>query len=48
LLSSIKASIWSSGSDAAFLRWLGRAWFDASEVRERGRGKIKKNAHHFI
>ena len=41
-------TIWSSGPDRAFLRRLRQAGFDASEVRERGRGKIKKGAHHFI
>ncbi len=41
-------TIWSSGPDEAFVRRLRQAGFDASEVRERGRGKIKKGAHHFI
>ena len=41
-------TIWSSGPDGAFLSRLRQAEFDAPEVRERGRGKIKKNAHHFI
>ena len=41
-------TIGSSGPDRAFLRRLRQAGFDASEVRERGRGKIKKGAHHFI